>query len=126
MYGWQKKVKVTVPATGNIDVPLPGGRPVLEKLTVWATGGERILTGLTFQAKVNAVNFGSAVAHAGPGKLAAPVFQSGDGAVDALLLPTGFASQADGDPWNFVINVASAGAEQEVTMYFAGIGHPGG
>jgi hypothetical protein len=125
MYAWQKKIKVSVPAGGNIDVPLPDGRPVLEKLTIWALSGTRnTTTGLTFQAKLNTINFGGATVHAGPGRLAVIVFQSGDGAADAFLVPTG---QDDVDAFNLVMNIASVhGADQEVSLYFAGVGHAGG
>jgi hypothetical protein len=126
-YGWQSKIKVTVPATGNIDVPLPDGRPTLEKCTIWATGGARLLEGLTFQAKLNGINFGSSVAHVGPARFSSDVFRSGDGAADAFILPTGIDDINIGDPWDFVMNITSTlGSDQEVTLYFVGIGHAGG
>jgi hypothetical protein len=126
MEGWQKRTKVTVPAGGNIDVSLPGGRPVLEKLTIWAVSRDAV-SALSFQAKLNSINFGAAVVHAGPGKLAIIVFDSGDGAADAFLIPVGTAALGDIDPFGFVLNIASThGSDQEVTLYFAGIGHPGG
>jgi hypothetical protein len=135
-YGWQKKVRVLVEGTGGLgelDVPLPEGRPVLEKLTVWMTTDETIgVEQLTFQARINGEDFGTPVViGAGVAPRAQLVFQSGDGAADALLIPTSRnvdkAPEADLDPFDFVINIANAVvADQQVTLYFAGAGYAGG
>jgi hypothetical protein len=134
-YGWQKKVKVLVEGTGGageLDVPLPEGRPVLEKLTVWLTTDIIGVEQLTFQAKLNGVNFGAPVViGAGVAPRAQLIFQSGDGANDAFLIPTNRnvdkGAEADVDAFDFVINITNAVVpDQQVTLYFAGIGHPGG
>ena len=125
MHGFQQKTKVTVEANDNIDVPLVH-RSVLEKLTIWAVSGERSVRDLSFQVRINGVDFGAAVAFAGPAKLAEPIFRAGDGAADALLIPVSGVIPAL-DPLSFVVNIASTfGTDQEVTLYFAARANPGG
>jgi hypothetical protein len=133
-YGWQKKVKVLVEGTGGageLDVPL-SNQEVLEKLTIWLTTDGVGVEQLTFQPKLNGVNFGAPVViGAGVAPRAQIIFQSGGGANDAFLFPSNRnlsrPEEAALDPFEFVINIANAVvADQEVTLYFNAIGHAGG
>lgn len=126
-YGWRQDETLTIPASSNNRFTLvSSARPTLEKLSIWALGGATPLTGLTFQVQINGVNFGAAVAFAGPGVLALPVYQDVTGAVsENLLIPP-----ADGDlltggkPLEFSVLITSThGSPQTVRMVASAVGH---
>lgn len=132
-HGWKQIAKITVPNGGYYDVALPAGRPVLEKLTYLALSGTRSVAGLSFQARINGVNFGAAYAHAGPGVLAAVVFHDVVGTVtENMILPPAPGDLArgeasvPGDPIDFVMRVSSShGVPQVITLVAAAIGRDG-
>jgi hypothetical protein len=124
-HAYQQEVQVTVPATGSVDVPIQYNS-VLEKLTVWAASGPRVVTGLSVQARLNGVNVGAAVPITGVAA-ATLVFQAAGGAQDGFLLPVGKLVSQGVDPFVFDLSITSTHtAAQQLTLYVAAIAHPGG
>lgn len=132
-YGWKNIQKLTVPNNGSVVFTFPGGRPLLEKLTIWALSGDRSVSGLTFQPRINGVNFGASVAHAGPGVLAQIVLQDVQGSpTENMVLPPvpGDLAQGDGSPthpleFDVLITAGVVGRDQVITMAAAAIGRAG-
>jgi hypothetical protein len=131
-YGWQFAKRVAVPAGGSISVELPAGRDVLEALTIWAVSAA-VVSGKSFQLKINGVNLGAAVAFVGPGVLSQVVFQAHT-ATGSILIPKG---PRPGVPTNNLATVPNpfdvemvvtdtSAVIQEVTVYMTAIGRPGG
>jgi len=131
-YGWQRTQRVNVPNGGSVSVPLQN-RDVLEKLTIWASAG--VVSTLSFQLQVNGVNFGAAVAFAGPGVLSEVVFQAEDGTNGSYLIPVApRETVAQKDPSSLphpfgavlvITDTATAGG-QDVTVFMTAIGRGGG
>lgn len=127
-HGWQAIKRVTVPHGGNIAVALPPSRPVLDKLTIWASSGARSVTNMTFQPRVNGKSLGGSTNIAGA--VAADVIFAMHGAsFDQVLL--GYskldvspnAPQPGLDALEMDVLVSNAGAgDEDVTVYFVGIG----
>jgi len=130
-HGWTHTKKVSVPGGGGtLAVALPPSRPVLEQLTIWASSGSRVLSNMTFQARVNGKNFGASANVTGA--VAADVVLAMNGATrDQVLLPTRSSSftaaDTPHDKFEFDVLLTNAGAgAEEVTLYFVGIGRDGG
>jgi len=127
--GWKHYEKVTVPAGGDATFVIPtASRPHLEKLTIFALSGARVVGALTFQPQINGEDFGVFVV-SGAGALAEVVFQSIVGTVsESLVLPTVPVGpyHSDGsalDPLVFSVLVSNAGAAPyTITMAAAAIG----
>ena len=127
-YGWQWTTKVAL-VGGAAVVQLPTSRPILEKLTVWATGGQRTIAATSFQLRVNGVNVGAA-GTIGAGVDSDVVIQLEDGTNGSILLPVPI-PPGKGNPATppdaFAVDISIAGTgAQEVTLYMAGIGYAGG
>jgi len=126
-YGWQWTTKVALVA-GAAVVQLPASRPILEKLTVWATGGQRTLSATSFQLRVNGVNVGAAGTLTGIDTDI--VIQLEDGTNGSILLPVPI-PPGKGNPAvppdAFAVDIAITGTgTEEVTLYMAGVGYAGG
>lgn len=123
---WQKKVAVT---NGTPEVvSLPIGRPLLEKLTIWASSGARTLTNMSCQPRLNGVNFGAATNIAGA-PAATLVF---DSEAEGHIMPHGLgtmdAPDTRADPFDFDVLVTNTavGTTESITLYFAAVGRDGG
>lgn len=126
-HGWQWQKKVTVPNAGTATVALPGGRPLLEGLTLWASSGSRVLTNMTCQPRINGKNYGSSTAFVAA-KAADPIM---DATATGRVLPVGKGTMTtvdtSADPFDFDVLLTNAGAAPEdITLYFAAIGRDGG
>lgn len=122
-HGWQWHTRVSVPAAGTAAVMLPLGRPLLERLTVWASSGARTLTNMTCQPRINQKNFGSSTAFVAA-RAADPIF---DATATGRVLPVGVTVLSVADPFVFDVLLTNAGgADESVTLYFAAIGRDGG
>ena len=129
-HGWQQVKQVTVPAAGNITVVLTPSRPLLESFCIWASSGERVMTNMTFQPKVNNTNLGASTNVTGA-EAAHIVFRAAGATFDQLILPVGKGTlttpSTQGDPLEFSVLVSNAGLAPEiVTLYLVGIGRDGG
>jgi hypothetical protein len=129
-HGWQWQKKVAVTNGTPVAVALPGGRPLLEKLTIWASSGARTLTNMSCQPRINGKNFGAAVAFVAA-KAADPIFDSN--AVGRILPVSKGGAPADStgapvDPFDFEVLLTNAApaTTEEVTLYFAAVGRDGG
>jgi hypothetical protein len=127
-HGWQAVKRVTVPHGGNIAVALPPSRPVLDKLTIWASSGARPLTNMTFQTRVNGKNLGGSVSIVGA-VAADVVFAMAGASFDQVLVPYSKndvslnAAQPALDPLEMDVLVSNAGAsDADVTIYFVATG----
>lgn len=132
-HGWQSAQRLTVAAAGTGIASLPTGRPVLEKLTVWAVSGNRVLANVSFQPRVNGVALGSAV-NVVAAAAATLVYEPASG---QRLIPTqkgtlaapstGPSGAVNADAFQFDVLVSNAGASSiDVTVYFVGVGRDGG
>ena len=132
-FGWQQTNTVTVAGTGTQVVALAPSRPILEKLTIWATSGRRTIASLTFQARINRVNFGTAVTITAA-IAADPVCGQGVTYAGELLIPQGVGgldapdqSSPRTDPFQFDMLISNGdAAAATVTLYFTAIGRDGG
>ena len=126
-HGWQKVQKISVPAGGTAVVSLPPNRPVLERLTIWASSGMRTLSNMTFQARANTKNYGASVNVTGA-RAADVVMDSGaNGRLFAVGKGSLTAPLTAGDALEYDILLSNAGGSaEEVTLYFVGIGRDGG
>jgi len=122
-HGYQFQKKVTVPATGNIAVALPSGRPLLQQLTVWASSGTRVVTGLTFQPRINGKNLGSSVAVTTV--VAADVVYDDPRVIPAVKGSLSAPGTVDAFEFDILIT-SSHGSPQDVTLVFAAVGRDGG
>lgn len=122
---WVKSARLTVPDGDSVVFSLPTSLPmILDKLVIWAYADRMPLTALTFQARINGVNFGPSVAHAGPGPLALCVFRPVVGtATEGIMFPSSLPQGPRGDgsvyPFRFVFDVLVTSAHtdpQEIQM----------
>jgi len=129
-HGWQYVKKVSVPAGGTTSIALPPSRPLLQQLTAWASSGERVLTNMTFQMKINNTNFGAAATVVGikAGKI---VFAMNGATFDQAIIPVGKGTltspSPQGDAFELSMLLSSAAVvAEEVTVYFSAVGRDGG
>lgn len=132
-HGWKHIKKLTVPDNGSVVFAFPNGRPLLEKLTIWALSGDRSVQSLTFQPRVNGQNFGASVNFAGPGVLAQIVLQDVVGSItENMVLPPvpGDLAAGNGSPthpleFDVLVTAGAVGNAQIITLAAAAIGRDG-
>ena len=121
-HGWQWQSKVTVPGGGTATVTLSSGRPLLERLTIWTSSGNRVLTNMSHQVRINGKSYGAAVAIVGA-KAADVVVDSG---TTGRIFPRGVTTGVV-DPFVLDVLLTNAGlSPEDVTIYFAAVGRDGG
>ncbi|HET6493849.1 MAG TPA: hypothetical protein VFH61_00610 [Thermoleophilia bacterium] len=129
-YGWQHAKKITIPAGGSITVELPASRPILDKLTLWATTGARTTGAAAIQPRINGANFGAAGAITGPDSVVA--LRLDDVASGVTLLPapnvaTGSRVPTGNEPDGFTVDFVVTGTvSDQITLYWVGVGYAGG
>jgi|OM-RGC.v1.027940712 hypothetical protein len=119
---WRQAERITVPDGGSATFTLAPSRPlVLNKLTIWATTGQRVLTGdMTFQARINGKSLGSLVTVASGVTVNDVIYVQGGDESDNLIPQS---SGAPVDPFVFDILISNAaGTDMDVSIYAAAVG----
>lgn len=122
---WQRSEKITVPGGGGTAVfTVPQNCP-LERMTIWAVSGSRVVT-MTFQTRINGNNYNTLKTVTA---LAAcdVIYRSGGAATENDLIP--YVSAADRlvfDPFDVSVLITNnAGSAETVTMFAVGVQHQG-
>jgi hypothetical protein len=123
---WQQQEKIDVPGSGSATFTLKSNAP-LERLTIWAVSGDRVLVSMTFQPQINGENFGSASSVVGA-KAADVIYASGGAAAEDLMVPFVHPDKVPRDLDRFVFSVKITNNDAttaSVTMLAAAVAHQG-
>ena len=125
---WQQVEKLTIANGTSQTFTLKYSSP-LERLTIWAISGQRVLANVSFQPQLNGINFGGATVIVGT-KAADIIYSSGGAANENAILPAPPRQkvvEAAFDAFTFAVVIANAGgASIDVTMMATAIEHNGG
>jgi hypothetical protein len=128
MSGHIKQIKkLTVPAGGTATFTLAHNAD-LERLTVWALSGYRVLTNMNFQVKINGADYNTVAPVTIVATNAADVvYRSGGAFAENDIIPNIPASLRDEvDPFDFTVVCSNTGGVAEtVTIVACGIHHQG-
>lgn len=125
---WQQQEKVTIAGAGTTSFQLRPNTP-LERLTVWVVSGPvRTVANLSFQPRINGVNFGAPVVIAGV-IAAQAILTSGGATVENRMfpyVPPRAVADASLDPFVIDIFITNADANPAtVTLLVVGVAHVG-
>lgn len=118
---WSKVTRLTL-APGNTILSLPASHGVLDKLTVMATSGARVITpALLVVPRINGVDLGSGYTMTAASAAGEIVFQC-TADFEAMLIPPGRpANLAVEDALGFDFRINNPGASSVVTFYLTAI-----
>lgn len=122
---WQTARKFTVAPGATMTFHFPQERP-LERLTVWANSGLRIVGNVTFQARINGAAYNPSVTIVGA-RAADVVYRSGGAATENDMIPFIPFNQIDSlDPFDFTIDITNNDVTSvDITMMAVAIHHTG-
>lgn len=124
---WQRIEKINVPNGTPKRFTLRYQSP-LERLTIWAISGPRVLVNVTFQPQLNSINFAPATIIAGA-QAADIIYSSGGASAENAIIPFVHPDKAPGtyDPFLFEVLITNGDATAiDVTMIATAIEHNGG
>lgn len=122
---WQQAERISVPGAGTAVFTVKRNSP-LERFTIWAVSGGRVLVNMTFQARINGLTYNPAV-NIAAAAAADVIYRSGGGVSENDMIPYVEPRNIDTlDP--FVVDVLMTNADATaalVTIFAVGCTHQG-
>lgn len=122
---WQHAEQFTIAAAGTATFTVPRNCP-LDRLTIWAVSGNRVLASMNFQTQINGKNYNPVVTITAAEALDV-IYRSGGASSENDLIPFVPANQRTQlDPFDITVLITNNDeADASVTMFAVGIQHQG-